>query len=222
MGSGLVQIIILAAIALFLFLRLRSVLGTRDGFEPNLRELAQREKSRQERSKFEVIEGGGIDQDIADHAEPDSDTFKALTDMKKIEPGFSVNEFVHGARAAYEMILMAFEKGDLKTLETFLAPEVYESFSAAVIDRADKGLSVEAEFVGLREVKLESAAFDPVSKEADITMRFLGELTSVVRDAQGNIVEGDTRSIKRQKDTWTFSRVMGSDNPNWQLVATEG
>ncbi len=222
MGSGLVQIIILAAIALFLFLKLRSVLGTRDGFEPNLRELAQREKSRQERSKFEVIEGGGIDQDIADHADPDGETFKALTEMKKVEPGFSVTEFVHGARAAYEMILMAYERGDLKTLETFLAPEVYDSFSTAVIDRADKGLTVEAEFVGLREVKLSEASFDQSSKEADITMRFTGELTSVVRNSDGEIVEGDTRAIKRQKDIWTFSRVMGSDNPNWQLVATDG
>lgn len=222
MGSGLIQIIILAAIALFLFLRLRSVLGTRDGFEPNLRELAQNDKAMRDRSKFEVIEGGGIDQDIADHTDPDGEAFAALTEMKKIEPGFSVTEFVHGARSAYEMILMAYERGDLKTLETFLAPEVYESFSAAVIDRADKGLTVEAEFVGLREVKLDGAEFDPASKEADITMRFTGELTSAVRDADGEIVEGDARSIKRQKDIWTFSRIMGSENPNWQLVATEG
>jgi predicted lipid-binding transport protein (Tim44 family) len=222
MGTGLVQIIILAAIALFLFLRLRSVLGTRDGYEPNLRELSNRDKAARDKKKFEVIEGGGIDHDIADYAEPDTDTFRALTEMKKVEPGFSVHEFVHGARQAYEMILMAFERGDLKTLEAFLSPEVYASFADAVTDRADRGLTVEADFVGIREIKLEGAEFDQASKEADITMRFVGELTSVVRGPDGDIVEGDTRTIKRQKDLWTFSRVMGSENPNWLLVATGG
>ena len=222
MGSSLVPIVILAGVALFLILRLRSVLGTRDGFEPNLQEMAQRKQAANDKRKFEVIDGGGTDQDIADNVDPESLSGKALAEMKKVEPSFTVNDFVRGSRQAYEMILMAYERGDLKTLETFLSPEVYESFSSSVIARADKGLTVEAEFIGIREVKLDEAEFDANSNEADITMRITGELTTVIRDAEGTIVEGDATKIKRQKDIWTFSRVMGSDNPNWLLVATEG
>ncbi|MFQ5624986.1 MAG: Tim44/TimA family putative adaptor protein, partial [Paracoccaceae bacterium] len=72
----------------------------------------------------------------------------------------------------------------------------------------------------VREVRLSEAHFDEETRQADITMRFVGELTSVVRDREGKIVEGSPNKIRRQKDVWTFSRVMGSGDPNWILVAT--
>lgn len=219
MSSQLIQILVLAGVALFLVLRLRDVLGTRDGFEPTSKTPVERARSAGR--DFEVIDGGP-DPDIADHVDPESDEGQALARMKKAEPGFSVSEFVHGARQAYEMILMAYENGDLKVLEQFLAPEVYESFSQAVFERADKGYTVDATFVGLREVKIADAEFDEATSEGDITMRFVGELTSVVKNADGDVVEGSPTEVKRQKDVWTFSRVMGSDNPNWLLVATGG
>lgn len=220
MGSTLIQIIVLAGVALFLILRLRSVLGTRDGFEgPPRFPSAPNPDARGERS-FEVIDGGGADQDVADHIELESDAGKALLAMKKAEPEFSVGEFMHGARAAYELILMAFERGELDTLEQFLSPEVYETFASAVFARADRGLTVDANFIGIREVKLADAHYDPETMDADITVRFIGELTSSVRDADGEIVEGDPTAIKRQKDVWTFSRKMAADDPNWRLVAT--
>lgn len=221
MGSQLIQILVLAGVALFLILRLRDVLGTRDGFEKPLPRPSRPESERANRS-FEVIDGGGEDHDITDHVEADSPAAKALAQMKQVEPSFSVSEFAHGARQAYELILMAYENGELDTLEQFLAPEVYESFSSAVFARADKGLTVDANFVGIRELKIVGAEFDTESREGDITIRFLGELTSVVRNPEGEVVEGDPQEIKRQKDVWTFSRVMGSDNPNWLLVATGG
>lgn len=219
MGSQLIQILVLAGVALFLILRLRDVLGTRDGFEgtPNTKPLPERDTS-----KFEVIDGGTKDRDISDHVDPDSDEAQALLKMKQAEPGFSVSEFAHGAREAYEIILMAYENGELDTLQQFLAPEVYEGFSAAVFARADQGLTVDASFIGVREVKIVGAEFDDDTSEGEVTMRFVGELTSVVRNPDGEVVEGDATEIKRQKDVWTFSRIMGSDNPNWLLVATGG
>jgi len=221
MGSQLIQILVLAGVALFLILRLRDVLGTRDGFEKPLNKGPDPDSERSGRT-FEVIDGGGTDLDIADHVDPDSPAAQALAQMKQAEPSFSVSEFAHGARQAYELILMAYENGELDTLEQFLAPEVYESFSSAVFARADKGLTVDANFVGIRELKITGATFDPESREGDITVRFVGELTSVVRNPDGEVVEGDPQAIKRQKDVWTFSRVMGSDSPNWLLVATGG
>ncbi|QPH55897.1 Tim44/TimA family putative adaptor protein [Pontivivens ytuae] len=217
----MIQLIVLAAVAVFLILRLRSVLGTRTGFEgpPKTSRVPGPENDRQDHP-FEVIEGGGTDQDIADHVDPESDAGQAIANMKKVEPDFSLGEFLGGARQAYEMILMAYENGDLKTLEQFLAPDVFKGFEQAVESRAEAGLTVDARFVGVRELKLKDAKFDEMDNVADITIRFVGELTSVVKNATGEIVEGDPQEIKRQADVWTFSRVMGSENPNWLLVAT--
>ena len=198
-------------------LRLRDVLGTRDGFEgPPGPKRTQDAPPR----NFEVIDGGGPDPDVADHVDVESDVGKALLEMKKVEPEFSVTDFANGARQVYEMILMAYENGDLDTLEQFLAPDVYESFAAAVFDRADKQLTVEANFVGIREMKIVGAEYHGDTGDGDITVRYVGELTSVVKDPEGEIVEGEPDEIKRQKDTWTFSRRMGQDDPNWKLVAT--
>jgi len=215
MGSQLIQIIVLAGVALFLVLRLRSVLGTREGFEDTTAPVQKKNR------KFEVIDGGGEDFDISNYIDLDSDSGKALAAMKRVEPGFSVEVFSGGARQAYEMILMAFENGDLPFLEQYLAPDVYESFSSAITARVDGGLTVEANFVGVSSVKLTAAKFDEENREAEITMKFTGELTSVVRNAEGEIVEGDEKHIKKQSDVWTFARLMRGDNPNWLLVGTE-
>ena len=147
---------------------------------------------------------------------------KALAAMKMAEPGFSVSEFLGGARGAYEMILMAFERGDIKSVEAFLSEDVNEAFVETIALREDQGLKVEASFVGLRELELNSASFDAATAEAEISVLFVAELTSVVRNSEGEIVEGNPNEIKRQRDIWTFARRMGVDDPNWQLVATGG
>lgn len=222
MDGVMVQLIVLAGVALFLVFRLRSLLGTRTGYEQSPDEIGGRrpEVEQDKGAPFEVIEGGGVDQDIADHMDPDSDDGKALASMKRIQPDFHVSEFLSGARGAYEMILMAYENGDLDTLEQFLAPDVYAGFRAAVEQREEQGLQVEAQFIGVSEVTLKGAQFDEMDNVGDLKIRFVGEMTTVVRDAEGTIVEGDPNAVKKQRDIWTFSRVMGSDNPNWLLVAT--
>lgn len=217
MSSAIIQLLVLAGIALFLILRLKSVLGTREGFEkPPV--AAPRPDSRPSRP-FEVIDGGP-DKDITDHVEEGSDAAHALAAMKQVEPDFSVTEFLSGARGAYEMILMAFESGEIEQIRPFLDGDVYDSFEQVVTTRSDQGLTIEASFVGLRELTLQDARFNPEIGEAELTVRFVGELTSVVRDATGEIIEGDPNTIKKQRDVWTFARTMGADDPNWQLVAT--
>lgn len=219
MSSSLLQLLVLAGIAIFLILKLRSVLGTRDGYEgPTVEGPSPRSEPRRD---FEVIEGGP-DRDITDHVEDDSEAAKALAAMKMAEPGFSVSEFLQGARSAYEMILMSFENGDAEALRPFLAPDVMETFEDVIRQREQQGLSIDANFVGLREIALHDARFDRDKSEAEITVRFVGELTSVVRNTDGEVIEGDSSEIKRQRDVWTFARKMGSDDPNWILVATGG
>lgn len=220
MNSSLLQLLVLVGIAIFLILKLRSVLGTRDGHESQ--PMQRMERARPERRRdFEVIEGGP-DRDITDHVEDGSASAKALAAMKLAESGFNVSEFLGGARGAYEMILMAFENGDVEGLRPFLADDVMESFEQVISDREAQGLTIDASFVGVRELALQDADYDRDSAEAQITVRFVAELTSAVRNAAGEVVEGDPNAIKRQRDVWTFARKMGSNNPNWVLVATGG
>ncbi|MFK7868206.1 MAG: Tim44/TimA family putative adaptor protein [Roseobacter sp.] len=218
MNSPLLQLLVLAGIAVFLILRLRSVLGTRDGFEQPPAQKSQ--SSSANVHEFEVIEGGP-DLDIVDHVDDGSPAAHALADMKRIEPSFSVTEFLGGARGAYEMIVMGYENGDLAEIEPFLAEDIYESFVAGVAAREDQGLSIDATFIGVRETKLVDATIDPDTSEAELTIRFVGELTSAVRNEEGEIVEGSLTEVKKQKDTWVFARDMGSDDPNWLLVSTD-
>lgn len=217
MESSLIQLLVLAGIAVFLILKLRSVLGTREGFEKP--QVTIDTSAPTKRKNFKVIEGGP-DLDITDHIAEGSDSARALAAMKAAEPSFGVGEFLRGSRAAYEMIVMAFERGDLDSIRPFLADEVEATFAQAINAREQAGLTTEAKFLGIRDLALAEAEFDTTTKSAEITVRFTGELTSVTRNKAGDIVEGSTSEIKRQRDVWTFSRRMGVQDPNWQLVAT--
>ncbi len=216
MTNSIIQLLVLAGIAIFLILRLRSVLGSREGFE---KPPAPAPLPDSRRGKFEVIDGGP-DRDISDHVPEGSPAAQALAAMKQAEPSFSVSEFLRGARGAYEMILMAFERGDLSEVKLFLGADVYDAFSEVIAARKSRGLSVESEFGGIREVAVQDAEFDRKTGQGEVTIRFASELTSVTRDATGTIVEGSKTELRRQRDVWTFARVMGSKDPNWQLVAT--
>ena len=218
MNSAVIQLLVLAGIAVFLILRLKNVLGTRDGFE---KPKTTTERRAMTRGDFEVIEGGA-DRDITDHVAEGSAQAKALKAMKAAEPEFSVSEFLGGARGAYEMILMAFENGELEQIRPFLSDEVFETFAEVVAAREKQGLKIEAKFVGVRELALTDARFNKKTRLGEVSVRFVGELTSVVRDKKGEIVEGNPDEIKSQKDVWTFGRKLGADDPNWQLVATGG
>jgi predicted lipid-binding transport protein (Tim44 family) len=204
MNGSLIQLLVLAGIAIFLILKLRSVLGTRDGFEkPPIPLDDVRPRVRRD---FEVIEGGP-DRDITDHVAEGSDAARALAEMKKAEPAFAVGPFLQGARGAYEMILVAFEKGELDRIRPFLSDDVEASFA-------------EAAFLGIKELTLHDATFTPESRFAEIAVRFVADQTYVVRNKAGEVVEGSPREVKKTRDIWTFARQMGSDDPNWQLVAT--
>ena len=216
MNMQLIQLLALAGIAVYLVLKLRGVLGTREGHEGPRTDMSNPVGGR---PKFEVIEGGP-DEDITDHVAEDSDSARALLGMKVADSSFSVTEFLQGSKGAYEMILMAFENGDLASVQSFLSEDVYEAFASVIETRKEKGLTIEVEFIGVRETGLMGATFDPASNRGEVDVRFVCELTSVVKDSNGDTVEGDETEVKRQRDVWTFGRTMGSSDPNWQLVAT--
>jgi predicted lipid-binding transport protein (Tim44 family) len=218
MSGALIQLLVLAGVALFLILKLRSVLGSREGFEKPAVTDPRRDDAVQRRN-FDVIEGGP-DRDITDHVAEGSDAARALAAMKLAEPSFSVSQFLQGARGAYEMILTAFDKGDMDRIRPFLGPEVSDSFTQVVAARKERGITLDTNFIGLRELALADARFDRTTSLAEITVRFGSELSSVARDSAGQVVEGNPRETRRQRDVWTFERRMGSNDPNWRLVAT--
>lgn len=221
--SSLFQILVLAGVALFLVVKLRAVLGTREGFERPPAAAPERPGGLAPVLSQEAPpEAEAADRDILDHVAEGSPSAAALAAMKKAEPGFSLTAFLQGARGAYEMILLAFDRGDMEALRPLLDEELETSFAEAVDARAAKGLVIETSFGGVREIAVQEARFDPASGEAEITLRLKAELIRVVKDAKGKIVEGGPDSVSRQRDLWTFARKMGAADPNWQLVATEG
>lgn len=216
MSGSLVQLLVLAAIAVFLILRLRGVLGTREGFEPTPIEQKQ-VKPGPETGSDDTNSG---DSDLLDHVDPENPAYAALVEMKQIEPDFSLTDFLGGAKQAYELILVAFEKGDLTEVRPFLAPQVADAFESAIAAREKPDQTVDVQYLGTRETTLAAAEFNRENTLAEVSVRFVGELISVTRDAGGNIISGDAKTPRKQRDTWTFEREMGAADPNWRLVAT--
>lgn len=212
MSNSMLQILVLAAIAVFLIIRLRNVLGTREGFEPPRQPV--------QAARPVPVQAPADESDILDHAEPGSPAAEALAQMQRAEPGFAVGPFLAGARQAYEMILTAFERGAMDDIRPFLSAQVAEAFDAVVADRHAKGVTAEVQYLGTRETALQGAGYDPSTGMAEISVRFVGELIAAHRDAEGNVIDGDPKAARKQRDVWTFARRMGAEDPNWQLVAT--
>lgn len=220
MGSPFISLLVLAGIAIFLILKLRAVLGTRDGFERPVSQNPQDDRPQRNSNDFSTSDDGS-DRDITDHVPENSASAQALARMKAIDPEFNLSEFLHGAKGAYEMILMAFERGDLESVKPFVSEDIFDTFNEVVKERERQGLRIDANFVGVREIALSEAEYDEFTREGEITIKFVGEMTSAVLNSDEQIIEGSKTEIRRQKDIWTFARTMGSGDPNWQLVATD-
>ena len=221
----MVQIIVLAAIAFFLFWRLRSVLGSRQGFEKLNKNVDEKTKFSKTNAKSDDkiidIKSTNIDEEIADYVDEKSEQFKTLSELKKLEDGWQVSHFVSGAKLAYEEILMAFENGDLNKIKKLSSKDVYTAFKEVIDDRNQKGLQVEAIFGGVRDIRIKDVKLNKKNLEANITMVFQCDITYSIKDKNDKIIEGGPDKVKKQKDVWTFSRKMNSDIPNWYLTKTE-
>ena len=221
----MVQIIVLAAVAFFLFWRLRSVLGSRQGFEKLNKNVNKKTKSSKINSnsddKIIDLKSNNIDEEIADYVDENSEQFKILSELKKLEDGWQVSHFVSGAKLAYEEILMAFENGDLSKIKKLSSKDVFTAFKEVIDDRNQKGLQVEAIFGGVRDIRIKDVKLNKKNLEANITMVFQCDITYSIKDKNDKIIEGGPDKVKKQKDVWTFSRKMNSDIPNWYLTKTE-
>lgn len=213
-------------VAVVAILRLRSVLGRRTGHEKPRAEMARTRSDNVVtlgRSGAKPAGDAKPDAEIEDRLKPYTDPSTPLADglraIAAADRTFDSQGFMTGARAAYEMIVTAYAEGDVKTLKPLLARDVMDSFSRAIGEREKAGQTVEFRFVGIEKADLLDAELR--ERTALVTVKFLSEVISATRDAQGETVEGDAASVREVTDIWTFCRDTTSRDPNWRLLATE-
>ena len=224
--------IIFLALAVFIFLRLRSVLGQRTGSErPPYDRPAARNVGQGTQDNVVPMPGGAIDQaplaptaDVspADRwkgiAEAGTPLAQGLDAIVAQDPSFDPRHFLSGAKGAYEMIVLAFANGDRRALKDLLSTEVYESFETVIRDREKHDQKTETRFVSIDKAELVGA--EARDKAAQLTVRFVSQMISVTRDKAGTIVDGNADKVADITDVWTFARDTTSRDPNWKLVGT--
>jgi predicted lipid-binding transport protein (Tim44 family) len=221
-----IEIVIFAGIAAFLVFRLRSVLGRRTGherppFDPYSRGQvpAERPEAAEPADDDTVISLPNRSQPREEAVDLNDPVAVGLAKIRDADSGFDKDTFTQGARAAFDMIVASFAAGDRETLRPLLSDEVYENFAGAIIDRADKGHTMETTLVGIRSADIVEANLD--GRVAFVTVKFVSEQIEVERDAAGEVVSGNPSRVATVTDIWTFARNTRSRNPNWTLVATE-
>jgi predicted lipid-binding transport protein (Tim44 family) len=148
----------------------------------------------------------------------DTPLARGVKAIRQADPSFDEAAFVGGARGAFEMIVMAFAKGDLNALRPLLADGVFENFKRAVDDRTARGETLETTLVGITAAELVDADLD--GSTARVTLRFVSEQVNVTKAADGKVVDGDASKVVTITDVWTFARDVRSRDPNWALVET--
>jgi predicted lipid-binding transport protein (Tim44 family) len=213
--------IIFLALAVFIFLRLRSVLGQRTGRErppyptqdgprrpiDTVVPIPQRPAEAAPRPVETAPVAAPADR-WKDIAETGSPAIAGLDAVAAADPNFDGKHFMAGARAAYEMIVTAFAAGDRRQLRNLLSREVFDGFDAA----ESRFVSIDASAVTAAELR---------SRTVQITVRFISKLISATRDRAGAVIDGNAEKVTDVTDVWTFARDISSRDPNWKVIATE-
>ena len=187
-----IDIILLAMIAGFIFLRLRGILGKKTGFEEDINSSFHQEKS-----------------EVKPIVKLNSETF----DEK------AKKDFLKGAQIAYETIVTNFSKGKLKDIKSLLDMNVYEQFNIALDERKSKNYSSETTFIGINSAEIKHHQQN--KNMLEVTVEFVSEIISCVKDKENKIISGDPEKVKKVNDVWKFSKDSRSTNPNWLLIDTQ-
>ena len=223
-GFQFLDIILFAMIAAFLILRLRSVLGRhKDSGEPQKNN--DRESLPADISKNNINENVVSLQPVKSDKEDQEETVNAETaleigvhEIQTATNDFDPTDFLNGANAAFEMIVQAFTNGDTELLETLLNNDVYNNFLQAIRGRESKNQILENSLV--RIVSSEIIEANMMDNSANVTVKIVSEQVNVVRNEGNEVVSGDPDQITVVNDIWTFARDIGSQDPNWMLIAT--
>ncbi|UTD27015.1 Tim44/TimA family putative adaptor protein [Bradyrhizobium sp. WD16] len=225
--------IIFLALAVFIFLRLRNVLGQRTGSErPPLDRAARDIANGGANSNVVPLPGKVIEHAPAAApeapapadrwrgvAEPGTPLALGLDAVVAADPSFDPQHFLAGGRSAYEMIVLAFAQGDRRSLKDLLSKEVYDGFDTAIRERENNEQKLETRFIGIDKAELTGAELrDHI---AHVTVRFVSQMVTVTRDKTGAVVDGSPDKVTDVTDVWTFARDTSSRDPNWKLVGTD-
>ncbi len=226
-GLPFFDIILFAMIAAFLVLRLRSVLGRRDGHKGGRRNPFARSVPEEQADDKVVHLPGARDAEadtevdtkaeaVGDDAE--GDLAAGFREIKAADRGFEPAEILSGARIAFELVLSAYASGDTDALKPLLSAEVLDNFAQPIREREAAGETMEHTLIGVKSADIVEAFLD--SGTAHVTVKFVTDQATVTRDANGEVVDGDPSAVTEVTDFWTFARDTGSRDPNWTLVAT--
>ncbi len=225
--------LIIIAIAVVIFLRLRSVLGRRNGNENRPYDpFTKPDDSGPGAQESNVIPLPTNPPASADErgktgkaspwngaGEENSPLNQALHEIARSDPEFEPEKFLSGAKMAYEMIVQAFAQGDLDTLKNLLSDEVYAGFEESIRNREKQGATMQSEFIGIDSALIVDA--EKIGNEARITVKFISELIQFTSDKEGKVIEGEPDVVREVVDIWTFARDVTSRDPNWKLDATD-
>lgn len=210
-GFHFLDIVFFAVVAAFLILRLRSVLGRRTGTERPPEPLIASNPG------AKVIDLAQARRSV-NEPQPDSPMGMGLAAIRAADPGFDLDGFLGGAKAAFEMIVSAFAAGDKAALRPLLAPEVYRQFAEAIDSRLANGEILTTELISIRGAQLVEAVME--GPMACLTLRLETEQVNALKDSTGRVIEGSTDRVVKVIDEWTFRRDTRSGDPNWALAAT--
>ncbi len=219
-NGQLLEILILAAVAAVILFRLYTVLGRRTGQEAPPRESYRLSGNppADAAPKDNVVALPSRGEQIADR--PADPVARGLFDIKLADRTFESEHFLSGARAAYEMIVTAFARGDRAALKPLLASEVFAAFDQVIAGREQRKEKVEFTFVGFKDVKIVHASLK--NRAAEITVAIGAQFISATQGADGQLIDGDPKSVRDVTDVWSFTRDVKARDPNWLLVATSG
>lgn len=187
-----IDIILLAMIAGFIFLRLRGILGKKTGFEEDVASNFSQETT-----------------EIKTQIKPNSETFDENAKQ----------EFLKGAKIAYETIITNFSKGQLKDIKSLLDKNIYNQFDEAIRDRKTKNILSETTFIGINSAEIKEHQHN--KNMLEVTVEFVSEIISCIKDKENKIISGDPEKVKKVHDIWKFSKDSRSNNPNWFLIDTQ-
>ncbi|HKX91475.1 MAG TPA: Tim44/TimA family putative adaptor protein [Sphingomicrobium sp.] len=211
-------IVILALVALFIGLRLYSVLGERTGHEQQPILKPADPDARVEPRPAQPTPTPPTSTDAGDLAFLPM-AGPGVRAILAADPSFDVARFLEGAKAAYRMILDAFWKGDLDALRSHVDRHVYETFASAVQQRGKDGLKLDNRLVAIEQAVISEATLD--QGVAVVTVRFEADIAAVTRNAKGDVVAGSLSDAVQTRDLWTFRRDIASNDPNWLLIETD-
>ena len=211
-------IIILALVALFIGLRLYSVLGERTGHEQQLTlKPAEPEAAVAARAPASPLASANATDLSGDAYLPTAGP--GVRAILAADQSFDVARFLEGAQAAYRLVLEAFWRGDLDSVIGFIDPDVYRTFSSAVEEREAAGHKLDNRLVAIEQAVIAEASL--TQSVAVIAVRFEADIAAVTRNAEGEVIAGSLSDAVQTRDLWTFRRDLASGDPNWVLIETD-